>query len=77
MKGVLHIWLMSMDALGEKPAVVLTTLGPGATNALTGIANAFQDKSPVVMISGQSATTTPVEDTHQRLDLETNIWFDI
>lgn len=35
------------------PGVVCTTAGPGATNALTGIAEAFGDSAPVLLISGQ------------------------
>ena len=54
----------------RKPGVVLTTLGPGATNALTGIADAFKDRSPVVMIAGQSPTTAPSMQAHQLIDLE-------
>jgi len=36
-----------------KPGVVLVTSGPGATNAVTGIATAFMDSIPMVVISGQ------------------------
>ncbi len=36
-----------------KPGVVLTTSGPGATNTVTGIADAFMDSIPIVVFSGQ------------------------
>ncbi len=36
-----------------KPGIVLTTSGPGATNTVTGIANAFMDSIPVVVFTGQ------------------------
>src|SRR3990167_5480549 len=39
-----------------KPGVVLVTSGPGATNAVTGIADAFMDSIPLVVITGQVAT---------------------
>ena len=35
------------------PGVVCTTLGPGATNAITGVAHAFLDRSPVVLLTAQ------------------------
>ena len=36
-----------------RPGVVLVTSGPGATNAITGIATAYMDSIPMVVISGQ------------------------
>ena len=39
-----------------KPGVVLVTSGPGATNAITGIATAFMDSIPMVVLSGQVAS---------------------
>ncbi len=39
--------------VSRKPGVVLVTSGPGATNTLTGIVNAYSDKSPIVVIAGQ------------------------
>ncbi|MEO6163624.1 MAG: thiamine pyrophosphate-binding protein, partial [Candidatus Binatia bacterium] len=38
-----------------KIGCVVTTAGPGTTNAMTGIANAFRAESPLVMIGGQGA----------------------
>ena len=39
-----------------RPGVVIVTSGPGATNAVTGIADAYMDSTPMVVISGQVAT---------------------
>ena len=39
-----------------KPGVAITTSGPGATNLVTGIANAYMDSSPIVAITGQVPT---------------------
>ncbi len=41
----------------NKPGVVLTTIGPGLTNAITGIACAHQDSIPLIVISGYVPTT--------------------
>src|SRR5512138_3858072 len=40
--------------LTGKPGVCLSTLGPGATNLLTGVADAFLDRAPLVAITGQA-----------------------
>src|SRR3989337_2581191 len=40
-----------------KPGVCFATSGPGATNLVTGIANAHMDSSPVIAITGQVPTT--------------------
>ncbi len=39
-----------------KIAACITTAGPGATNLITGIANAFADKQPILIITGETAT---------------------
>lgn len=52
-----------------KPGVCLATLGPGATNLLTGVANADMDCSPVVAITGQGATTRLHKESHQAMDV--------
>ncbi|MEE9247057.1 MAG: thiamine pyrophosphate-binding protein, partial [Gemmatimonadota bacterium] len=49
--------------------VCLATLGPGATNLVTGIADANMDSAPVVAIAGQAATTRMHKESHQHLDL--------
>jgi len=51
-----------------KPGVVLVTSGPGATNAITGIADAFMDSIPLVIISGQVATGLIGSDGFQEAD---------
>ena len=43
--------------LTGKPGVCLSTLGPGATNLVTGVADANMDNAPLVAIAGQAATT--------------------
>jgi acetolactate synthase I/II/III large subunit len=49
--------------------VCLSTLGPGATNLITGIADANMDFAPVVAIAGQGSTTRMHKESHQILDL--------
>ena len=51
-----------------KPGVVLVTSGPGATNAVTGIADAFMDSIPLVVITGQVATGLIGSDAFQEAD---------
>ena len=51
-----------------KPGVVLVTSGPGATNAVTGIADAFMDSIPLVVITGQVATALIGSDAFQEAD---------
>ena len=51
-----------------KPGVVLVTSGPGATNAVTGIADAFLDSIPMVVITGQVATNLIGSDAFQEAD---------
>lgn len=51
-----------------KPGVVLVTSGPGATNAVTGIATAFMDSVPMVVISGQVQSRFIGSDAFQEVD---------
>ncbi|MCJ2177575.1 biosynthetic-type acetolactate synthase large subunit [Novosphingobium album (ex Hu et al. 2023)] len=51
-----------------KPGVVLVTSGPGATNAVTGIADAFLDSIPLVVITGQVPTALIGSDAFQEAD---------
>ncbi|MGL4995811.1 MAG: biosynthetic-type acetolactate synthase large subunit [Deefgea sp.] len=53
----------------EKIGVALVTSGPGATNALTGIATAFMDSIPMVVISGQVGTPSIGSDAFQEVDM--------
>jgi len=51
-----------------KPGVVLVTSGPGATNAVTGIADAWMDSIPMVVITGQVPTALIGTDAFQEAD---------
>jgi len=51
-----------------KPGVVLVTSGPGATNAVTGIATAYMDSIPMVVITGQVPTAAIGSDAFQEVD---------
>ena len=51
-----------------RPGVVLVTSGPGATNAVTGIADALMDSIPMVVITGQVPTTLIGSDAFQECD---------
>ena len=55
--------------LSGKAGVCLATLGPGATNLLTGVADANLDKSPVVAITGQAGLHRVHQESHQYLDV--------
>lgn len=52
-----------------KPGVVLVTSGPGATNAVTGIATAYMDSIPMVVLSGQVQSHLIGEDAFQETDM--------
>ncbi len=56
--------------LTGKAGVCLATLGPGATNLITGVADANLDHAPVVAIAGQASTQRLHKESHQVLDLE-------
>ena len=51
-----------------KPGVVLVTSGPGVTNAITGIATAYMDSIPMVVITGQVPTAVIGSDAFQEVD---------
>jgi acetolactate synthase-1/2/3 large subunit len=51
------------------PGVVLVTSGPGATNAVTGIATAYMDSIPMVVISGQVQSHLIGTDSFQETDM--------
>jgi acetolactate synthase-1/2/3 large subunit len=55
--------------LTGKAGVCLATLGPGATNLITGVADANMDRAPLVAIAGQGATSRLHKESHQILDL--------
>ena len=52
-----------------KAGVCLGTLGPGASNLLTGVGQADMDSSPVVAITGQGAVTRLHKESHQAMDV--------
>ena len=54
--------------LTQKVGVCLTTLGPGATNLTTGVANANMDRSPIIAITGQTQTDQLHKESHQNMD---------
>lgn len=52
-----------------KPGVAIVTSGPGATNAVTGIANAYMDSVPLVVFTGQVSTDMIGRDSFQEVDI--------
>jgi acetolactate synthase-1/2/3 large subunit len=54
--------------LTQKVGVCLSTLGPGATNLTTGVANANMDRSPILVITGQTDTDFLHKESHQNMD---------
>lgn len=64
----------SFSAIGyarasQKVGVCLATSGPGATNLITGLADALADSIPVVAITGQVATSSMGSDAFQEIDI--------
>ncbi|MCH8052455.1 MAG: hypothetical protein IH895_00195 [Planctomycetes bacterium] len=55
--------------LTGKASVCLSTLGPGATNLVTGVADANMDHAPVVAITGQVSIDRLHKESHQAMDL--------
>jgi acetolactate synthase I/II/III large subunit len=51
-----------------RPGVVIVTSGPGATNTVTGIADAYMDSTPLVVLSGQVSTSLIGNDAFQEAD---------
>jgi acetolactate synthase-1/2/3 large subunit len=56
--------------LSSRAGVCMATLGPGATNLITGVADANMDHAPLVAIAGQADTHRLHKESHQVLDLE-------
>ena len=54
--------------LTGRPGVCLATLGPGATNLVTGVADANMDRAPLVGIIGQADTKRLHKESHQAMD---------
>src|SRR3954466_7524747 len=60
------------DAYGRltgRAGVCLATLGPGATNLVTGLADAYLDRAPVVALTGQSGLASMHKESHQYIDI--------
>jgi len=55
--------------LTGNPAICLGTLGPGATNLITGVADANMDHAPLIVLTGQGATTRLHKESHQVMDV--------
>ena len=66
-QGAIHMAEGYAKATG-RPGVALVTSGPGATNAVTGIANAYMDSTPLVVISGQVPRKLIGTDAFQEAD---------
>jgi acetolactate synthase-1/2/3 large subunit len=59
------------DAYGRltgSPAVCLGTLGPGATNLITGVADSNMDRAPMLVITGQGSSERLHKESHQIMD---------
>jgi acetolactate synthase-1/2/3 large subunit len=59
----------SVARLTGVPGVALTTLGPGATNAVVGVGHAYLDRSPVILLTAQKPDALLPGYTHQVIDL--------
>ncbi len=55
--------------LTGNPAGCLGTLGPGATNLITGVADSNMDRSPMIVLTGQGASTRLHKESHQVMDV--------
>jgi acetolactate synthase-1/2/3 large subunit len=55
--------------LTQRAGVCLGTLGPGATNLVTGVADAFLDRSPLVALTGQADLARMHKESHQHIDV--------
>lgn len=67
-QGAVHMAEGYARASG-KPGVVLVTSGPGGTNVVTGLTNAFMDSTPIVVITGQVPTAVIGNDAFQEADI--------
>lgn len=67
-QGAVHMAEGYARATGS-PGVVLVTSGPGGTNVVTGLANAFMDSTPIVVFTGQVPTAVIGNDAFQEADI--------
>jgi acetolactate synthase I/II/III large subunit len=55
--------------LTGKPGVCMTTLGPGAANAMAGLAHAYLDRAPILIVTPQIPSDHLPDETHQYIDI--------
>ncbi len=55
--------------LTGKPGVCLGTLGPGAANLITGVADANMDRAPLIVLTGQADSRRQHKESHQNMDV--------
>jgi len=55
--------------LTGEPGVCLSTLGPGATNLITGVADANMDRAPLICLTGQADSERQHKESHQNMDV--------
>lgn len=67
-QGAIHA-AQGFARITGKPGVVIVTSGPGATNVITGVADAMSDSTPVVVITGQVSTAALGTDAFQEADV--------
>src|SRR4029450_100348 len=67
-QGAIHMAEGYARATGQ-PGVVLVTSGPGGTNVVTGLTNAFMDSTPIVVFTGQVPTAVIGNDAFQEADI--------
>ena len=67
-QGAIHM-AEGYARVSGRPGVVMVTSGPGATNTVTGLADALMDSVPVVVITGQVSTTMIGNDAFQEADV--------
>src|ERR1051325_4612800 len=67
-QGAIHMAEGYARATG-RPGVVLVTSGPGGTNVITGLTDAFMDSTPVVVFTGQVPTGVIGNDAFQEADI--------
>ncbi len=67
-QGAIHA-AQGYARVGGNPGVVIVTSGPGATNVITGVADAMTDSTPVVVITGQVSSAALGTDAFQEADV--------
>ncbi len=55
--------------LTGRPGVCLATLGPGATNLVTGVADGNMDRAPMIVVTGQADSKRQHKESHQNMDV--------